>query len=89
MNENDSVSDEELWFSDNDELVWLVAEYFKAKVLILLTNQDWVFKDFWNKQQSLITIVSCVDDVEKHLSIRKVRYENDEWNLNLMLWEKH
>ena len=63
LNENDSVSDEELWFSDNDELAWLVAEHLDAKVIILLTDQDGVCRDFWTKSESLIAHVSSVDDV--------------------------
>ena len=54
INENDTISREELKFSDNDELAWLVAKDTKAKVLVLLSNIDWVYKNYWEKNQELI-----------------------------------
>ena len=54
INENDTISREELKFSDNDELAWLVAEATKAKILILLSNIDWVYKNYWKENQKLV-----------------------------------
>ena len=43
INENDTVSVEELMFTDNDELSGLVARMMKAEILIILSNVDGVF----------------------------------------------
>ena len=43
INENDTVSGEELMFTDNDELSGLVARMMKAEILIILSNVDGVF----------------------------------------------
>ena len=43
INENDTVSVEELMFTDNDELSGLVARMMKAQVLVILSNVDGVF----------------------------------------------
>ncbi|MBO4268178.1 MAG: glutamate 5-kinase [Bacteroidaceae bacterium] len=43
INENDTVSVEELMFTDNDELSGLVARMMKADLLIILSNVDGVF----------------------------------------------
>jgi len=43
INENDTVSIEELMFTDNDELSGLVARMMKAELLIILSNVDGVF----------------------------------------------
>lgn len=43
VNENDTVSVNELMFTDNDELSGLIATMLKVDVLILLTNVDGVY----------------------------------------------
>lgn len=66
INENDVVSREELWFSDNDELSWFVAEAFWARVLILLSDINWLYKDFNTDNQSIIDSVNNINDVRTH-----------------------
>ncbi len=43
INENDTVSVDELMFTDNDELSGLVARMMKAEILVILSNVDGVF----------------------------------------------
>jgi glutamate 5-kinase len=43
VNENDSVSNEEIRFGDNDTLGGLVANLIEADLLIILTDQDGLF----------------------------------------------
>jgi glutamate 5-kinase len=43
VNENDSVSNEEIRFGDNDTLSALVANLIEADLLIILTDQDGLF----------------------------------------------
>ena len=59
INENDVLSQEELTFSDNDELSALVAKMVWASKLIILSNIDWLLDDFpnWN----LIKEVNIID----------------------------
>ena len=66
INENDTISREELKFSDNDELAWLVAEATKAKILVLLSNIDWVYKNYWMQNQELIKEVWNIWEVRDY-----------------------
>ena len=43
VNENDSVSNEEIRFGDNDTLGALVANLVEADLLIILTDQEGLF----------------------------------------------
>ena len=43
VNENDTVSIEELMFTDNDELSGLIAQMMEADTLILLSNIDGIY----------------------------------------------
>ena len=43
VNENDTVSIEELMFTDNDELSGLIAQMMKAQTLVLLSNVDGIY----------------------------------------------
>lgn len=43
VNENDTVSVDELMFTDNDELSGLIAQMMDAEELILLTNVDGIY----------------------------------------------
>jgi glutamate 5-kinase len=45
INENDSVSTEEIQHGDNDQLSGEVASLIEANFLIILTDQDGVYKD--------------------------------------------
>ncbi len=44
INENDTVSTEEIRFGDNDNLAGLVANLIEADLMILMTDQDGLFK---------------------------------------------
>jgi len=66
LNENDAINREELKFSDNDELAWLVVEATKAKILILLSNIDWVYKNYWMQNQELIKEVWNIWEVRDY-----------------------
>lgn len=66
LNENDFATLEELKFSDNDELAWLIAKTIKAKVLVLISNIDWIYKNYWEKNQELIEKVSDIDKVRQY-----------------------
>ena len=66
LNENDFATLEELKFSDNDELAWLIAKAIKAKVLVLISNIDWIYKNYWEKNQELIEKVDNIDEVRQY-----------------------
>ena len=62
VNENDTISVNELMFTDNDELSGLVAAMMDCKKLIILSNIDGVYDgDPTNKKSSVIRTI----DVEK------------------------
>ena len=46
INENDTVSTDELKFGDNDQLAALVAGKMNAGLLLLLTTEDGVYREF-------------------------------------------
>lgn len=56
-NENDTVSDRELKFSDNDELATLIAVAFNAEALLLCTTAG----GFLNDQGAVISLVEKID----------------------------
>jgi glutamate 5-kinase len=59
INENDSVSIEELMFTDNDELAGLIAAQINADKLIILTNVEGVYSDHPDAPGSeLITLIN-------------------------------
>jgi len=60
INENDVLSQEELDFSDNDELSALIAAMVWAEKLIILSNIDWLYDSFpwWN----LIKQIDKIDE---------------------------
>lgn len=60
INENDVLSQEELDFSDNDELSALIAAMIWADKLLILSNIDWLYDNFpwWN----LIKEVDKIDE---------------------------
>jgi glutamate 5-kinase len=83
LNENDFVSWEELeWFSDNDELAWLIAKEINAKVLILLSDIDWIYKNFKQEDEKLIEEVFS-KDID---NIRKEIVENTEESVWSWWW---
>lgn len=64
VNENDAIADEEIRFSDNDQLALKVAKLIHAERLILLTDVDGLHtKDpKTNKDAELISHIKKIDD---------------------------
>ena len=67
INENDAISSEELWFSDNDELAWKVVIATNAKVLFLLSDVMWLYENYWQDNEKLIKKVSDISEVESEV----------------------
>lgn len=68
VNENDTVSIEELMFTDNDELSGLIAKMVGAEMLILLTGVDGLYNG--NPQEpgsEVIRQVGLGDDVSRYI----------------------
>ncbi|MEK9726571.1 MAG: glutamate 5-kinase [Candidatus Margulisiibacteriota bacterium] len=63
INENDSVSTEEIQFGDNDQLSAILATNLNANQLIILTNTDGVL----NQNQDVITHLNKITDTELNL----------------------
>lgn len=75
INENDTVSVEELMFTDNDELSGLVARMMKAEILVILSNVDGVFTGSPDEPGSeLIHDVYPDDDYSGCVSTNKSQY---------------
>ncbi len=66
INENDTVSTEELKFSDNDTLAALVANLIEADILICLTDVDALY-DKNPKYQSDAQPIYTVDEVNQEI----------------------
>lgn len=64
INENDSVSTEEIEFGDNDQLSAILASHIHAHRLILLTSTDGVL----DKHQTVIPIMHGIGDAELSLA---------------------
>lgn len=62
INENDTVSVEELKFGDNDRLSALVAALVPADLLILLTTVDGFMKNYGTPEQEMIHTVKAIDE---------------------------
>jgi glutamate 5-kinase len=63
INENDTVSNEEIRFGDNDTLSAHVANLIEADLLILLTDQEGLFSDDPRRNQNA-TLIPLVDGPE-------------------------
>ena len=64
LNENDTVSTEEIVIGDNDTLAAIVAESVKADKLILLSDIDGLYTadPHTNPDAQLIHRITCIDD---------------------------
>lgn len=72
VNENDTVSVEELMFTDNDELSGLMARMLKAQTLVLLSNVDGLYTGSPDDPQSrLIPIIRPGDDMAQYIQTGK------------------
>ena len=65
INENDTVSNEEIKFGDNDNLAALTANLLEADYLILLTDQDGLYSDDprKNSNATLLSDISVNDKI--------------------------
>ena len=65
INENDTVSNEEIKFGDNDNLAALTANLLEADYLILLTDQDGLYSDDprKNSNATLLSYISVNDKI--------------------------
>lgn len=72
INENDTVSTEEIQFGDNDNLAAMVANLIEADYLVLLTDQEGLFSDdpTINKNASLLE-KAFTDDKQLDLIAKK------------------
>ena len=70
VNENDTVSTEEVEFGDNDTLSVIVAEVVKANALIILSDIDGLYDKDPNKYENatLIRRVEAIDDQVRSLA---------------------
>jgi glutamate 5-kinase len=68
VNENDTVSIEELMFTDNDELSGLIAQMMRVDLLILLTNVNGIYTGNPNDASShIINKVYLHDDISQYI----------------------
>ncbi len=63
FNENDSITLQELMFTDNDEIAGMIASQFAADHLIILTNVDGVFDDFTSENRKILSEISPQDEL--------------------------
>ncbi len=64
INENDTVSTEEIKFGDNDKLSALVASLISADLLIILSDID----GLWDREKKVIKVVDKIDHAIKQLA---------------------
>lgn len=63
INENDTVSFEEIMFGDNDNLAALITTLVEADILILLSNTDGIF-DFDPKKSPNAKLIPMIKEVD-------------------------
>jgi glutamate 5-kinase len=72
VNENDTVSIEELMFTDNDELSGLIAQMMRAESLILLSNVNGIYTgNPEEKDSEIIKTVHSHDDISQYIQAQK------------------
>lgn len=72
VNENDTVSVNELMFTDNDELSGLVAAMMSCKRLIILSNIDGIYDGNPNdKESKVLRTIGVDDDIEQYIQSSK------------------
>lgn len=71
INENDSVSFDEIKIGDNDNLSALTAILWSADLLILFTDEDGIYTDNpkTNKNAEFIDTVASIPDLRKKITI--------------------
>ena len=72
VNENDTVSIEELMFTDNDELSGLIAQMMNAQTLVLLSNVDGIYNgDPANPGSEVIRSIKPGEDLSGYIQSGK------------------
>ena len=72
VNENDTVSIEELMFTDNDELSGLIAQMMDAQMLVLLSNVDGIYNgDPANPASEVIRCIKAGEDLSAFIQSEK------------------
>ncbi|MBN1493792.1 MAG: glutamate 5-kinase [Candidatus Omnitrophica bacterium] len=71
INENDTVSTEEIRFGDNDILAAQVATLIKADCLILLSDIDGLYCNVAGQRKVLDSVTFIDDEVRKHIFKKK------------------
>jgi glutamate 5-kinase len=66
INENDTVSTDEIKFGDNDQLSAMVANFISAQALIILTDVDGLYCLDEEGKQEKIDVVDEIGHVEHH-----------------------
>lgn len=69
VNENDTVSTQEIEFGDNDQLSSMVAALFNADLLILLTDAEGLYADVKTGASSRLSLVEDLN--AEHLALAK------------------
>ena len=73
INENDTVSTDEIQFGDNDKLAALTAALLKVDLLLIATNTDGIYTktSIEKGKPETIARVSNIDDLEKEINLEK------------------
>lgn len=72
VNENDTISVNELMFTDNDELSGLVAAMMNCQKLIILSNIDGIYDGNPNEKSSkVIRTINIDDNIEQYIQSSK------------------
>jgi len=73
INENDTVSTDEIQFGDNDKLAALTAALLQVDVLLIATNTDGIYtkKSIENGTKQTISSVTNIDDLQNEVSLEK------------------
>lgn len=73
INENDTVSTDEIQFGDNDKLAALTAALLKADLLLIATNTDGIYtkKSIENRSPETIATVTNIALLDKEINLGK------------------
>ncbi len=67
VNENDSVSVDEIMIGDNDNLASLVTSLTQSDLMVLLTNIGGIYRDYSDRNAHAARLISLVTVVDKDL----------------------
>ena len=73
INENDTVSTDEIQFGDNDKLAALTAALLQVDLLLIATNTDGIYKktSIENGHPMTIATVADIDNLKNEISLEK------------------